>query len=164
MLGVSAGANIAHNIAMMAGNAGSELGVEILGVGLTHLFFLGFEINRFRGSQCIHGSGKQVSQRRLWPFVCPSSQDNDDPRVNPVAEGAPSLAGLGCRRVLVSVAEKDLLRDRGWMYNEALGRSGWTGVVEIHETKGEGHGFHLFNLDGENARDLIRRLAAFFNS
>ncbi|KAE9600047.1 putative carboxylesterase [Lupinus albus] len=50
--------------------------------------------------------------------------DNDDPRVNPVAEGAPSLAWLGCRRVLVCVAEKDVLRDRGWLYYNALGRSG----------------------------------------
>lgn len=65
---------------------------------------------------------------RLWPFVCPSAPDNDDPRVNPVAKGAPSLVGLGCRRVLVCVAEKDMLRDRGWLYFEALGRSGWMGV------------------------------------
>ncbi|KAK2992282.1 hypothetical protein RJ640_020275 [Escallonia rubra] len=164
MLGVSAGANIAHNVAMMAGNAASEVGVEILGVGLVHPFFWG---SKSIGSEGVSVSTDLVSKSnndRLWPFVCPSSPDNDDPRVNPVAEGAPSLVGLGCRRVLVSVAEKDLLRDRGWMYYEALGRSGWTGVVEIHEAKGEGHGFHLFNLDGENAKDLIRRLAAFFNS
>ncbi|KAK2996153.1 hypothetical protein RJ639_029540 [Escallonia herrerae] len=67
--------------------------------------------------------------------------------------------GLGCSRVLVSVAEKDLLRDRGRMYYEALGRSGWMGVAEIHETEGADHGFHLYNLDSEKAKDLIRRQA-----
>ncbi|KAK2965257.1 hypothetical protein RJ640_015755 [Escallonia rubra] len=162
--GVSAGANIAHNVAMMAGNAGSELGVEILGVGLVHPFFWG---STSIGSEEARGSMDPASKSgtdRLWAFVCPSNPDNDDPRVNPVAEGGPSLVGLGCRRVLVSVAEKDLLRDRGRMYYEALGRSGWTGVAEILETEGEGHGFHLYNMDCENAKDLIGRLAAFFNN
>ncbi|KAK2995154.1 hypothetical protein RJ640_025384 [Escallonia rubra] len=111
--GVSAGASIAHNVAMMAGNAGSELGVEILGVGLVHPFFWG---STSIGSEEARGSMDPASKSgtdRLWAFVCPSNLDNDDPRVNPVAEGGPSLVGLGCRRVLVSVAEKDLLKDRG---------------------------------------------------
>lgn len=100
---------------------------------------------------------------RLWPFICPSNSDNDDPRVNPVAEGAPSLAALGCGRVLVCVAEKDVLRDRGWMYYEAVSQSGWPGVAEIMETEAEGHCFHLDDLESPKAKDLIRRLAAFLN-
>ncbi|KAK3039413.1 hypothetical protein RJ639_027662 [Escallonia herrerae] len=165
MSGISAGATIAHDLAMMAGNAGSQLGAEILGVGLVHPYFLGSDSI---GSQGVHReSMTQVNKSdwdRLWAFVCPSSPENDNPRINPMAEGAPSLVGLGCRRVLVSVAEKDLLRDRGRMYYEALGRSGWMSVAEIHETEGEDHGFHFYNLDAEKAKDLIRRLAAFFNS
>jgi acetyl esterase/lipase len=64
----------------------------------------------------------------------------------------------------VCVAEKDVLRDRGWLYYEALGRSGWMGVVEIEETEGEDHAFHLNDLKCEKARDLIKDLAAFFNT
>ncbi|KAE8716326.1 26S proteasome non-ATPase regulatory subunit 14-like protein [Hibiscus syriacus] len=67
------------------------------------------------------------------------------------------------KRVLVCVAEKDVLRDRGRLYYVALGRSGWMGVVKIMETEGEGHGFHLIDLESHKAKDLINRLAAFYN-
>lgn len=95
--------------------------------------------------------------------MCPSSPDSDDPRVNPVVDGRASLLGLGCRRVLVCVAEKDILKDRGWLYYQVLNRIGWMGVVEIQETGEEDHAFHLYNLQSEKAKILIKRLAAFFN-
>lgn len=110
--------------------------------------------------------GKKAYVDRIWPFVCPSAESgSDDPRINPVAEEAPSLAGLGCGRVfvLVCVAEKDVLRDRGRLYYDLLSRSGRMGVVEIDETEDEDHVFYLNDLDGQHAKDFIRRLAAFFN-
>ncbi|XP_052201431.1 probable carboxylesterase 2 [Diospyros lotus] len=159
--GESAGANIVHNLAMVAGNPGSGglQGVDILGVALVHSYFWGSDPI---GSEALDPD-RRATVDRLWAFVCPSNPDNDDPRVNPVGDGAPSLSGLGCRRALVCVAEKDVMRDRGWMYFQELGRSGWTGVVEIHETEEEDHAFHLHNLDSERAACLIRRLAAFLN-
>ncbi|PPE01794.1 hypothetical protein GOBAR_DD01174 [Gossypium barbadense] len=114
------------------------------------------------GFEALNLDGKAVLDR-LWPFLCPANPDNNDPRVNPVSTDGPSLVGLGCSRVLVCVAEKDVLRDRGWRYYEALGRNGWMGVVEIMVTDGEGHGFHLNDLDCEKAKGLITRLAAFYN-
>ncbi|KAL6960294.1 hypothetical protein U1Q18_005666 [Sarracenia purpurea var. burkii] len=157
--GESSGANIAHNMATAAGNAESGQDLNILGIALVHPYFWG---SVPIGSEALDPERKGMVDR-LWPFVCPSSPDSDDPRINPVAAGAPSLARLGCRRVLVCVAEKDVFRDRGWVYFRALGRSGWTGVVEIHETEGEDHGFHFFDFESKKARDLIGRLAAFFN-
>lgn len=45
---------------------------------------------------------KKAFLDRLWQFLWPSSmEDTDDPQINPVAEGSPSLVGLGCRRVLI---------------------------------------------------------------
>ncbi|OVA15783.1 Alpha/beta hydrolase fold-3 [Macleaya cordata] len=71
---------------------------------------------------------------------------SNDPRCNPAAVGAPSLSGLGCAWVLVCVTGEDGLRDRGVLYYETLGRSGWDGdKMEIMETKGKGHIFHLFD-------------------
>ena len=160
LAGESSGANIAYNLAMKAGEAQfTGLKMGLLGVALVHPYFWG---SVPIGSEAQDPSRKALVDR-LWPFVCPSAPDNDDPRANPVAEGAPSLAQLGCRRVLVCVAEKDVLRDRGWLYYEALGRSGWMGVVEIEETEGEDHAFHLNDLKCEKARDLIKDLAIFFN-
>lgn len=60
------------------------------------------------------------------------------------------------------VAERDIMRDRGWLYYETLGRSGWKGVVEIEETEGEDHVFHLYNLGSVKAQYLISRLADFY--
>ncbi|PON39587.1 Alpha/beta hydrolase fold [Parasponia andersonii] len=118
LAGESAGANIARNMALKAGQPEFGLSVGLLGVALVHPYF--------------------------WGSV-------------PI--GSEALAGIGCGMVLVCVAE----RDRGRLYCEALSGSGCTRVVEIDETKDEDHVFDLYDLDGQNARDLIRQLASFFN-
>ncbi|XXG86589.1 hypothetical protein AAC387_Pa11g1451 [Persea americana] len=99
----------------------------------------------------------------MWKFVCPSSSGCDDPLIDPTAEGAPSLKELACKRVLVCVAGKDMLRDRGWRYYSALASSGWEGVVEMLESEGEDHVFYLINPTCENAGALLKRVAAFLN-
>ncbi|CBI32438.3 unnamed protein product, partial [Vitis vinifera] len=70
---------------------------------------------------------------------------------------------LGCQRVLVFVAEKDTLRDRGWFYHETLGKSGWSGVVEVMEAEGEDHVFHLFNPTCDKAVAMLKQMAMFLN-
>ncbi|KAI9113203.1 hypothetical protein K1719_015728 [Acacia pycnantha] len=97
---------------MAAGNPENELDLVILGAALVHPFFWG--PHRI-GSEAVDPERK-ASVDRLWPYICPSTPDQDDPRVNPVAEGSPSLAWLGCGRVSVCVAEKDILKERGWLY------------------------------------------------
>ncbi|KAG6674741.1 hypothetical protein I3842_15G060100 [Carya illinoinensis] len=161
LAGLSAGANIVHNLAIAAGEVNFGLKVGILGVVLEHPYFWG---SNPIGSEAHLDLNKKALVDRLWPLVCPYSPDNDGPQVNPVAKGAPSLVGLGCKRVLVCVAEKDMLRDRGWLYYEALGRSGWKGSLEIKETEGEDHAFYLNDLESEKAKDLIKHLAAFYNN
>ncbi|KAK4429033.1 putative carboxylesterase 2 [Sesamum alatum] len=96
-------------------------------------------------------------------MVCPSCPDYDDPKINPVVEGGPSLSGLGCGRVLLTVSENDFLRDRGRLYFEVLIRSLWPGMAEIHEAEGEGHCFHLHDMNNEKAKGRMRRLSDFFN-
>lgn len=160
LAGASAGANIAHNLAMVAGDPDCGVNIGLLGVALEHPYFWGsVRIGKEAGDPVRAGLFD-----RLWGFVCPARPDNDDPWVNSVAEGAARLAGMGSGRVLVCVAEKDVLRDRGWLYYHALGDSGWIGVAEIVETEDEDHMFHLNDLESQKAKDLIRRLGAFFNS
>lgn len=138
---------------------GLKLNVPSLGVALVHPYFWGSDPI---GCEAANPDAK-ASVDRLWLFLRPSNPDKDDPRLNPVAADAPSLVDLGCSRVLVCVAENDALKERGWIFNQELGRCGWMGVVEIQETQGEDHGFHLYALGSEKAQDLIRRLAPFFN-
>ncbi|XP_065880502.1 probable carboxylesterase 2 [Euphorbia lathyris] len=159
LAGEISGGNIAHNLAISAGASDSGLGIEILGVALVHPFFWGSESV---GSEWMDPDRKAAVDG-LWPMICPSNPDNDDPRVNPVVEGGAGLVGLGCKRVFVAVSEKDILKDRGWIYYNVLSRCGWMGVAEICETEGEEHGFHLNDLESEKAKDLIESLCFFFN-
>ncbi|KAL3617937.1 hypothetical protein CASFOL_038258 [Castilleja foliolosa] len=156
--GDSAGGNIAHNLAMAAGKPEAGVNVEILGISLVDPYFWGSDPI---GEEELN-PGRKADVDRLWQFVCPSCPD-DDPWINPVAEGGPGLAELGCRRVLVSVAEKDVLKDRGWLYFQVLSRCGWTGTVEIHQTEGEEHVFHLRDMKSDKAKERMRRMANFFN-
>ncbi|KAL8058829.1 hypothetical protein ABFX02_03G046700 [Erythranthe guttata] len=153
--GDSAGGNIAHNLAMAVGNPDAGVKLEILGIALVDPYFWGPDPI---GSEALDPDRKAYVDQ-LWPLVCPSCPV-DDPWIDPVG---PGLAGLGCWRVLVCVAEKDILKDRGRLYFDALSRSGWLGTVEIHEVEGEGHCFHLHDLNGERAKERMTRMAAFFN-
>lgn len=141
--GESAGANIAHDVAIRAGENKLQ-GVEIDGLFLVHPYF----------------GGKEVDE--LYKILCPASSGcDDDPRLNPAVD--PRLRTMAARRVLFCLAETDLLRDRGRAYYEGLKKSEWDGEVEIIETEGEGHGFHLFHPNAEKALDLKNQLAAFLN-
>ena len=99
------------------------------------------------------------SEKLLNDF-CLDKTGIDDSILNPAAN-ADLLARLGCGKVLVCTAENDIMRTRGWSYYEALKKSEWKGDVEIVETMGMGHVFHLFNPNCEQARSLIKWLASF---
>ncbi|CAN0846627.1 Probable carboxylesterase 13 [Linum grandiflorum] len=152
----SAGANIAHNVAMR--NGGEEKLIDQLGVVLVDPYFW--------GKDPIGNEPKDEESRRvadgLWLLAYPGSVGGlDDPKINATIN--PKLPGLGCKRVLVMVAEKDMLKDRGWSYYEAMGKNGWKGTVEIEETKGEGHVFHLFNPASDSAAERLKRTVLFLN-
>nr|GMD60201.1 2-hydroxyisoflavanone dehydratase-like [Ipomoea batatas]GMD63394.1 2-hydroxyisoflavanone dehydratase-like [Ipomoea batatas] len=81
--------------------------------------------------------------------------------VNPMAENAPSLAGLRCSKLYVCVAEKDELREISLRYVEAVKNSGWKGEIEVVDVEGEDHCFPILNPDTEKAKDIIKRIASF---
>ncbi|XP_011015827.1 PREDICTED: probable carboxylesterase 5 isoform X2 [Populus euphratica] len=148
LAGDSAGANIAHNMAVRAGSTNGLNGVKIVGVVLAHPFF---------------GDNEPDTFSPVIEFIFPSVRIYDDPRINPAGAGGAELASLGCARVLIFVAGKDGLRDRGVRYYEALKRSGWGGMVEIVETEGEDHVFHLLNPNCPKARVMMEKVVSFIN-
>ena len=83
-----------------------------------------------------------------------------DECVNPMADG---VAGVACERVLVCVAEMDVLRERGKAYCEGLTKSGWGGEVDLLESVGEEHVFYMFRPECKKALELMERLVAFFS-
>ncbi|XP_020111087.1 tuliposide A-converting enzyme 1, chloroplastic-like [Ananas comosus] len=158
--GESAGANIAHHMAMRAGAEGLDRGVAIRGLLLVHPYFLGTEKV---DSDAIDPAVSE-SLASLWRMMCPTTTGSDDPLINPLADGAPPLSGLVCRRALVCVAEKDVLKDRGKQYYRKLQESGWPGEARLREAAGVGHTFHLLGPAGEEALAQDEAISEFLNS
>ncbi|KAL3515260.1 hypothetical protein ACH5RR_022162 [Cinchona calisaya] len=145
VMGDSAGANIAHEVMVRTSERiGLKEDVKIVGMILVHPFF---------------GDGKPDE---LWSCIAPAGSGCDDPWLNPMAH-PDLLSRLVCTRVLVLTAEKDFLRERSLLYYDALKKSGWNGELEIMETEGEEHCFHLNNPSCENAKILMKRVVSFIN-
>ncbi|XP_057485779.1 2-hydroxyisoflavanone dehydratase-like [Actinidia eriantha] len=152
--GDTTGANIAHNLAMRGGNEPLHGGVKLQGAFLCQPFFWGSKPIRSESS-----SGRC----RLWEFAYPSAPDGvDNPMINPFATGAPSLAGLGCSKLLVCVGEKDVAKERGIHYCDVVRECGWGGEVELYEMQGASHGSHILDPHSEIAKSLMSRLTNFF--
>ncbi|KAJ0247797.1 carboxylesterase 1 [Hirschfeldia incana] len=151
--GDSAGANIAHHMTIRAGK--EENGsIRISGMALFHPFFLSRAIVEEQED------GVRRYMEGIWEVACPSSEEGvEDPWINVVRS---DLSGLGCGRVLVMLAGRDVLAEGGRVYAEKLEKSGWGGGrVEVVETEDEDHVFHIRNPDSVNARLLVQRFAEF---
>ncbi|PQQ04379.1 putative carboxylesterase 12 [Prunus yedoensis var. nudiflora] len=155
--GDSSGANISHNMTVKLG-CERLVGVKLVGIVLVHPFFWGTEPV---GGELTTPAATKEYMAGVWRFACPSTSGSDDPLINPAKD--PKLGKLGCEKVLVCVAEKDGLKDRGRHYSEILKKSGWNGAVEVIEAKGEGHVFHLYNPICDNAVALQKKIVSFLN-
>ncbi|XVE94862.1 hypothetical protein REPUB_Repub02eG0046200 [Reevesia pubescens] len=136
LVGDSSGANIAHHLALKIKDSDLGQKLKILGIGMIHPYFWG---TNPIGAEVTDGFRKQLVDS-WWLYVCPSDKG-----------------------ILLIVAEKDILKDRGRFYYDKLVKSGWKGKAEIMETEGEDHVFHIFNPDCDKAKGLIKRLASFLN-
>ena len=143
--GDSAGANIAHDLVIRVGSGQDGVGLKISGIVLMHPYFGNDEVTP------------------MMKVIFPGITGYDDPRYNPAANPG-LMGGIQCGKVLVCVAEKDGIKDRGVKYYEVLKKSGFQGEVEFVETKGENHVFHLFNPGCENAGELMKSVVSFLKN
>lgn len=151
--GDSAGANIVHDMLVRASGDG---GPRIEGAILLHPWF--------GGNAPMEGEPEAAvaANAGLWAYVCPGAVGGaDDPRMNPLAPGAPALEKLGCARMLVCAAKQDTLYVRNRAYYEAVAGSGWPGDMAWHESEGEDHDFFLPKPECENAKKLMDCVVAF---
>nr|KYP67364.1 putative gibberellin receptor GID1L2 [Cajanus cajan] len=99
---------------------------------------------------------------KVWSFVYPDAAGGiDNPSINPCVPGAPSLATLGCSKLLVTITGKDEFRDRDILYYESVKKSGWKGEVELFDAGDEAHAFQMFKPETDLAKAMIKRLASF---
>ncbi|XP_066399534.1 2-hydroxyisoflavanone dehydratase-like isoform X2 [Miscanthus floridulus] len=138
--GASAGANIAHNMAVAAGmNGGLQAApppasVRIEGVILLHPSFC--------GEQRPEDEAKEFweANKKRWAVIFPgASNGSDDPRINPMAAGAgaPGLAKLAGKKLFVSTASEDPRAPRGRAYCDAVRTGGWSGKLQWFESQGQ---------------------------
>jgi len=150
--GDSAGANIAHNMAMRAGTEVLDGGAAITGLLLLDPYFW--------GKQPVAGETTDPARRRqyeaTWSFICGGRYGIDDPRVDPLSMPASQWQKLACSRVAVTSSGMDDFRPRGLAYAAALNGSGWDGEIEQYETPGERH---VYFLDRPKDPNSIKELA-----
>ncbi|XP_037457515.1 uncharacterized protein LOC119328641 isoform X2 [Triticum dicoccoides] len=160
--GCSAGANIAHNMAVRAAAPGAvPEGAAVRGLMAVHPYFTGKEPV---GAEAAFGPDVREFMDRTWRFVFPGSLGLDDPNVNPFVtdEARAAVAGIPCERVLVCVAEDDvLLKERGLWYARELKANGYAGEIELFESKGVGHAFQFDQLGSGEGVKLQKRLVEF---
>lgn len=159
LAGDSAGGNIAHNLALRAGEEGLDGGARIKGVALLDPYFQG---RSPMGADAMDPAYLQ-SAARTWSFICAGKYPIDHPYANPLALPASSWQRLGCSRVLVTVSEQDRLSPWQRAYYATLRSSGWPGQAELYETPGEGHVYFLTKLSTPQAQAEMATLVAFIN-
>nr|CAD1826255.1 unnamed protein product [Ananas comosus var. bracteatus] len=131
LAGDSAGANIAHNMAVRAAAKEEDLGFAIKGLVLMNPYFWGKD----PVGEETRDAEVRARMESTWGFVCGGRYGIEHPFVDPW--GSPrAWRELASERVLVTVSEMDLFRERGKAYAEGLEKSGWRGEVRVYETEG----------------------------
>jgi acetyl esterase/lipase len=151
--GDSAGGNVAHHMGIRVGF--DPIGLELSGIVLVHPYFGAVE--PLPNEDVV----RKFVADRLWKFVKPDTSGSDDPDFNPNKD--PNVSRMGCDRILVCVADKDLLKYRGWQYRDLMRKSGWNGQIEIVEDEGVDHVFHLLHPTHEKASLMMKRFYDFIN-
>ncbi|KAM3317499.1 hypothetical protein ACQJBY_035284 [Aegilops geniculata] len=163
LAGDSGGANIVHNMAIKAGSADDHNGLPA-GAVVERAILLH---PMFGGKEPVDGEAADTRyhMEKLWALICPDGDGLgvDDPRLNPMAPGAPSLRALAGRRLLVCSAERDFARARAAAYYQAVKGSGWPGTAEWLESPGEEHGFFLLQPERDESSALMDRVVAFLS-
>jgi acetyl esterase/lipase len=159
LAGDSAGGNIAHNLALRAGQEGLDGGALIKGVALLDPYFQG---RSPAGADAADPSYLQ-SAERTWSFICAGRYPINHPYADPLVLPAASWQQIGCSRVLVTVSEQDLLSPWQRAYFAALKGSSWPGQAELYETPGEGHVYFLTKLGTPQALAEMAKLVDFIN-
>ncbi|KAK9682780.1 hypothetical protein RND81_10G095500 [Saponaria officinalis] len=146
LAGDSAGGNFSHNMLAQASRAGLlSPTTKIEGVVLVHPFFSLGEL-------------KDVVE-----FLSEGKMGVTHPIFHPMGDPVRMRREVECERMLVCVEKDDVLREKGTAYYEALKGSGWEGKVELLETNGGGHVFHLWDAKLEKSHEFLQVIASFIN-
>ena len=173
LAGDSAGGNIVYHTAVRASHEVNDEMMDIAGLIMVHPYFWGAkrlpsELAWADDSEGAAAVFPPYGVDRLWPFVTAGQAGNDDPRIDPPAS---EISSLACRRVLIAVAGKDTLRERGLdMAASMLDHDApWPWMMQgrrevtVVESEGEDHGFHLYSPLRATSKRLMGSIVEFIN-
>ncbi|GLJ47325.1 hypothetical protein SUGI_0999190 [Cryptomeria japonica] len=156
LAGESAGGNIVYHVGLRV----AELDLRPLmvkGIVVIHPFFGGEEMAESEKRPEVL-KFVQLSNS-LWNISLPVGSSRDQPFCNPAV--LPMKPGLKLPPVLVAVAGKDELKERGEMFYEYL-RS-WGKEAELMVEEGGVHGYHVMFPEYEGTPRLIQRVSDLVN-
>jgi acetyl esterase/lipase len=157
--GVSAGANLAHHLAVKAGSGQIDLAlVRLAGHVLLSLFLGGVQRTATESTPPDGVSLTVAMSDQLWRMSLPVGASFDHPFANPFGPDSPDLEPVALPPVLVEAPEVDVLRDRVLLYAARLKEMGKD--VELAEFEGEQHGFSVRRW-GQANEELVRILKRF---
>ncbi|CAD6226672.1 unnamed protein product [Miscanthus lutarioriparius] len=166
--GDSAGANMAHHAAARAG-AASGRRLRLAGCVLLWPYFGG---ERRTASEAACPGDVFLTlplYNQMWRLALPAGATRDHPAANPfwpeAAAGGPGGPAPGeLPAMLVAAGDRDMLIDRVREYVarvQAAAAGNNNRRVDLVEFPGAGHGFAIFEPDGEAAGELVRVLRRF---
>nr|CAB3451983.1 unnamed protein product [Digitaria exilis] len=154
--GDSAGANIAHHLAVRVGS-GSLAAAPVRVAGCVLLWpYFGGEKRTASETNCPSDVFLTLPlYDQMWRLALPATASRDHPVANPFGPERPDLGSVELPPVLVAVGGRDMLVDRIRDYVARLNAMG-NKSVELAEFEGKGHGFSIFEPDSEAAAELVR--------
>jgi acetyl esterase/lipase len=158
--GVSAGANLAHHLAVRVGSGQVPAldPVRLAGYVLLSAFFGGVDRAATESDPPAGVSLTVEMSDQLWRMALPVGATRDHPLANPFGPGSPDLESVALPPVFVEAPEVDVLRDRVLRYAARLKEMGK--AVELAVFEGEQHGFSVRGW-GEKNEELMRNLKRF---
>ncbi|KAF9613502.1 hypothetical protein IFM89_008349 [Coptis chinensis] len=154
--GDSAGANIAHNVALKALKYRLSH-VQIRGLLLIHPYF-GSE-KRTETEMADGADGDVKMNDMFWRLSLPKGSTRDHFACNFQMEKLSELTWHQFPAVVVYVAGLDFLKERGIMYAELLKKK--EVEVTLVEAEGESHVYHVFHPESEATRLLQSQMSEF---
>ncbi|KAJ8445359.1 hypothetical protein Cgig2_010717 [Carnegiea gigantea] len=141
LAGDSAGANLAYHVALKLSDS-QIVQLHLMGVILIQPF-IGGEERTYSEKTMVQSRRSPLSLHTsdtYWRLVLPRGANRDHPWCNLLGEGTRNLMNL---RILVCVAEKDILRDRNLEMCSVLAEVG--NKVEHLISQGVGHAFQVLD-------------------
>ncbi|XP_010681590.2 probable carboxylesterase 6 [Beta vulgaris subsp. vulgaris] len=142
LAGDSSGANLAYNVALKLGTS-HNMPLIVKGIILVQPFFGGEERTNSEliKVQSCKSALSLAANDTYWRLAMPSGANRDHPWCNSLRKDTKKLENM---RVMVCIAEKDILRDRNLELCTCLAKNVGN-EVEYVISEGVGHGFQILD-------------------